>query len=164
MNYIYIGNIVNTHGIKGEVRMISDFKYKDKVFKKGFTVYVGRQREALVLNSYRVHKNYDMVTFEGIDNINDVIAYKGDKVYINRDDIEIDGYFDEDYLGLSVYENDRNIGTVAYLLKSKKYDLLVVDQNGKKHMIPNIPEFIKAIDLEQKRIDIYEMKGLIDED
>ena len=163
MNFIYIGDIVNTHGLKGEVRIVSDFKYKDKVFKKGFGVYVGRQKEPLTFNSHRVHKNYDMVTFEGITDINDVIAYKGDKVYINRDDVEIDGYFDEDYIGLSVYENDKKIGEVKYLLKSKAHDILVVDDEGKKHMIPNIKEFIKNIDLKEKRIDIYEMKGLIDE-
>ena len=39
MDYIYIGKIVNTHGIKGEVRILSDFKYKDRIFKNGFNMY-----------------------------------------------------------------------------------------------------------------------------
>ena len=73
MNLIYIGDIVNTHGIKGEVRILSDFKYKKDVFKKGNYVYVGYDKDKLKLNSYRVHKNFDMVTFEGINNINDVL-------------------------------------------------------------------------------------------
>ena len=82
MEYIYIGDIVNTHGIKGEVRIISDFKFKDQVFKKGIKVYVGRFKDELIINSYRTHKIYDMVTFEGINNINDVIIYKGIDILI----------------------------------------------------------------------------------
>lgn len=164
MKFIYIGDIVNTHGLKGEVRILSDFKYKSKVFKAGFTVYVGRMKEPLVLTHHRVHKDYDMVTFEGITDINDVIGYKGDKVYINREDIKIRGYFDEDYIGLSAYVDDKNIGEVTYILKSKAHDILVIDDHGVKHMVPNIKEFVKKVDLKEKRIEITEMKGLINED
>ena len=159
MNYIYIGDLVNTHGIKGEVRIMSDFKYKDAVFKKGMKLYLGKRKEELVINTYRIHKNYDMVTFDGIYNINDVIVYKGDSVYINRDDIEVDGYFDEDIIGLDVY-TDKLIGKVEYILKSKAHDILVLD-NGK--MIPNIPEFVKKIDLETARIIVLEVEGMTSE-
>ena len=60
MKFINIGKIVNTHGIKGELRILSDFKYKDKVFKKGFKFYVGKDKEELIVNSYRYHKIFDM--------------------------------------------------------------------------------------------------------
>lgn len=163
MNYIYIGDIVNTHGIKGEVRILSDFKYKDKVFKNNFILYVGKQKEPLTLTHHRVHKNYDMVTFEGLNDINEVLGYKGEKVYINREDIQIDGYFDEDYIGLEAYVKSQNIGKVVYLLKSKAHDILVIDHDGNKNMVPNIPEFVKNVDLKNQRIEIEEMKGLIDE-
>ena len=163
MKYIYIGDIVNTHGIKGEVRILSEFKYKEQVFKDGFLLYVGRNKEALKITHHRIHKNYDMVMFEGLSDINEVIGYKGDKVYIDREDLNVDGYFDEDYIGLDVYMKEHNIGKVVYLLKSKAHDILVVDDNGTKHMIPNIPEFIKEVDLTKKQIKVEEMKGLIDE-
>ena len=52
MNYIYIGDIVNTHGIKGEVKIISHFKYKSNVFIKGTSLYVGRGYHKLIINSY----------------------------------------------------------------------------------------------------------------
>ena len=81
MKYIYIGDVVNTHGLKGEVRLISDFEHKKKVFKKGFKLYIGRDKDELVINTYRVHKEYDMLTFEGLTSIDDVIIYKGDKAY-----------------------------------------------------------------------------------
>ena len=89
MDYIYIGDIVNTHGIKGELRILSDFKYKDKIFIHDFKLYVGRSKELLTIDTYRKHKEYDMVKFYEVEDINDAIAYKGDKVYINRNDIKI---------------------------------------------------------------------------
>lgn len=164
MKFIYIGDVVNTHGLKGEVRILSEFQYKDQVFKEGFTVYVGRTKEPLVLTHHRVHKNYDMVTFEGLSDINDVIGYKGDSVYINREDIQIDGYFDEDYIGLSAYVDNKEVGKVTYLLKSKAHDILVIDENGNKNMVPNIPEFVEKVDLKNNKIVIKEMKGLLHED
>ena len=53
MDFIYVGEIVNTHGIKGEVRIISDFKYKKDVFKKNFKIYVGKGKKELLINTYR---------------------------------------------------------------------------------------------------------------
>lgn len=163
MNYIYIGEIVNTHGIKGELRIISDFKYKELVFKENFKVYVGNRKEKLIIKTHRFHKIYDMLTFEGIDDINEAIVYKGDSVYINRDDIKVDGYLDEDIIGLNVYELDKLIGTVDGILKSNAHDILVIKNNKKNHMIPFIDEFIVNIDIENKRIDIKTIEGLIDE-
>ena len=75
MEYIYIGDIVNTHGLKGELRIISDFKYKNEVFKPGFNIYVGRQKEKLEIKTYRQHKNYDMVTLVDVNGIEEAIAY-----------------------------------------------------------------------------------------
>ena len=123
-----------------------------------------KERFVLILISnirmlFLVHKNYDMVTFDGIDNINDVIVYKGDAVYANRNDIKIDGYFDEDLIGLDVYTSSC-IGKVEYILKSKAHDILVLD-TGK--MIPNISEFVKQIDLNDKKIIVEKVEGLTDE-
>ena len=163
MKYIYIGDIVNTHGLKGEVRLISDFEYKKKVFKKGFKLHIGRTKEEVIINTYRVHKEYDMLTFEGLTSIDDVIIYKGDKVYINRSDLKIRGYFNEDLIGLSVYANNNYIGKVEYIMKNKAHNILVVTEDEKKNLIPNIKEFVTNIDLENKRIDVKEIKGLINE-
>ncbi len=163
MKYIYIGDVVNTHGLKGEVRLISDFEYKKRVFKKNFKLYIGRSKDEVVINTYRVHKEYDMLTFVDLTSIDDVIIYKGDKVYINRDDLKIKGYFNEDLIGLQVYNNDKYIGKVEYIMKNKTYNILVVTEDETKNLIPNIPEFIANIDLENKRIDVKEIPGLINE-
>lgn len=162
MNYVYIGEIVNTHGIKGEVRIISDFKYKKEVFKKDFNLYIGEDKTKLVINTYRIHKNYDMVTFIGINDINDVLDYKGKKVYINRDEIEFSGILDTDIIGLEVI-TDKKIGIVKDIMKTKAHDILVVEENDSRYLIPYIKEFVDKIDLKNKKIYIKEIEGLINE-
>ena len=159
---VYIGEIVNTHGIKGELRIISDFKYKDAVFTKGQKLYVGKRKQEVIINTYRKHKNYDMVTFEGVNDINEDIIFKNDDVYIKREDLNIDGYVDEDIIGLDVYDNDKLIGKVSGIVKNKQ-ELLVVENNQKNYFIPFVGEFIEHIDLDQKKINVKVIKGLLDE-
>ena len=158
---IYVGKIVNTHGIKGEVRILSDIDYKKDVFKIGNTLYIGKNKTPLIINTYRVHKNFDMVTFTSINDINEVLKYKGENVYIKKDEIKIDGYFDEELIDLEVY-TDKLIGIVKEIRKGYQ-DLLVV-VGKKEYLIPKIDVFINKIDIEDKKIYINSIEGLIDED
>ena len=160
-NLIYLGKIVNTHGLKGEIRIISDFKYKEEIFKINNVVYINNQK--YIIKSYRSHKQYDMVTLNGIDNIEAAENFKGLSVYIDRSDYSFNGYLNEDIIGLDVYDKDVFKGKIVDILKSNKYDLLVVD-GVKRHLIPNIPEFIKKIDLNSKKIYIEYIRGLDNED
>ncbi len=160
MNYAYLGKIVNTHGIKGEIRILSDFKEKDLVFKKDFNIYIGDSKIKEKINTYRVHKNYDMVTLIGYNDINEVLKYKGLNVYINKDDIK--GIItDEDYIDMDVY-TDKYVGKIKEILKGKE-DIFVVINNDKRYLIPNVDYFIKNIDFDNKKIYINEIKGLLDE-
>ena len=161
--YIKIGQIVNTHGIKGELKIISDFKYKDKIFVKDFNLYIGKNKECLTINTYRKYKIFDMVTFYNLNNINDVLIYKGEDVFVKKEDIKVDDYFDEDLIDLEVFSKDKYIGKVKSILKGVKNDNLIVDNNGIKNLIPNIKEFIEKVDLENKKIYIKEIEGLINE-
>ena len=160
MNYIYIGDIVNTHGIKGEVKIISHFKYKKNVFIKGTSLYVGEGKAKLIINSYRHHKIFDMVTFVGINDINDVLKYKGESIYIDKNEVKIDGVLNEDIINMDVYDGDSYVGRVTDILNNGVYDILVVG----KSMIPNIDEFINKIDVESRRIYINSIEGLLNED
>ena len=65
MELIYIGKIVNTHGLKGEMRLISDFKYKHEIFKINNELYVNNNK--YIINSYRKHKIFDMVTLSNVN-------------------------------------------------------------------------------------------------
>ena len=159
---VYVGEIVNTHGIKGELRIVSDFKYKDKVFFEGNKLYLGKRKQKVIIDSYRKHKNYDMVKFNDIDNINDAIIFKGDEVFIKREDLDIEGYVDEDIIGLKVYDDNKLIGKVTSIIKNKQ-EILVVKNRSKNYLIPFVDEFIKNIDLDKKILNINVIEGLLDE-
>ena len=155
MKNICIGKYVNTHGIKGEIKLISNFKYKEKVFKTGEKVYI--KDKEFIINSYRKHQKYDMLTFKNINNINDIIDLKGSLVYINESDLKLDNgeYLDTDLIGYLVYMNDLKgeVQDIKYLINNKK--LLVV----RGCYVPF--ELIKEIDFKNKKIIIEEIEGLL---
>lgn len=139
---IRIGKYVNTHGIKGEIRIVSDFSRKDLIFKKGFKIYI--KDNEFVINSYRKHKDYDMVTLEGINNINDIIDLKGNYVYIKREDIN--SFIDEDLYEYSVVVKEKEY-KIINIIENKAHKILVLNNNV---MVPYVPEFIdKKDDIEK---------------
>ena len=103
---------------------------------------------------------FDMITLVGFTNINEVLKYKNMPVYINKKDLKIDGYLDEDLIGLSVYVKDKLIGKVTDIIKNSKYSILVITD---KNMVPNLPEFIEKVDIDKHKIIIKEIEGLINE-
>lgn len=162
MKEMLIGEIVNTHGIKGELRIRSDFEEKETLYKIGREFYIGKKKEPVILTRYRVHKEYDMVTFEGMDDINDVLPYKGEFIYVDRDILE-PGIYPEDYIGLEAFVGTRYLGTINSLEKSKAHDLFKIE-GEKRYYVPKMNSFIEKIDLDNKKIYFIEMKGLFDED
>lgn len=162
MNLIYIGKIVNTHGIKGEVRLLSSFEEKDLVFKKNFKVYVGDEREELIINSYRPHKQFDMLTFKGINDINDVLKYKGKKLYINKDNLHLkeDEYLLEDLIGMNIICEGEALGVVSDIYEAPQGKLLYITF-AKNYYIPYNNNYIKEIDVKKKEIHAENIKGLI---
>ena len=137
-----IGKYVNTHGIKGEIRILSDFSRKDLVFVPKFKIYIDGNK--YIIKSYRRHKNYDMVTLDGINSINDIEHLKGSDVYIDRDDIN--GFIDEDlYEYKVVYKNKEYI--IKDILISKSNKILVLEDNK---MIPYVKDFIIKLDTDNK--------------
>lgn len=164
MQYIYIGKLVNTHGIRGEVRILSNFKYKENVFQAGNFIYIGSNYEKKCIKSYRKHKEFDMICMCGIEDINEVLPYKGEPIYFNREEVALPGILNEDLLDLSVYDYGVYIGKVSSILQSKAYDILEVQNENHTSLVPNIDVFVKKIDIRQKRIDIESIQGLLNED
>lgn len=164
MEYLYLGKIVNTHGIKGEVRILSKFKYKSKVLHKYFKIYIGRERIEEVINSYRPHKQFDMITMDGITNINDVIKYKGKSIFIKREDLVLgkDEYLDEDLIGLDVVMNDKVMGKVVRIDADLHQDKIVVNKDGTLYLVPYVCDIIKNINLKEGCITLEYIKGLLD--
>ena len=162
MNLIYVGKIVNTHGIKGEVRLLSNFEEKDLVFKKDFKVYVGDERKELIINSYRRHKEFDMLTFRGIEDINQVLKYKGKKVYIDKEDLHLkeDEYLLEDLIGMNIICDKEVLGVVSDIYEAPQGKLLYITF-AKNYYIPYNNYYIKEIDTKKKEIHAENIKGLI---
>ena len=159
MNYINIGKIVNTHGIKGELRILSNFRYKEKVFKKGITYYIGKTKEEFKVNSYRHHKIFEMVTFEGISNINEVLYLKGRQVYINEDDLKLDEdeFLSFKLIGFDVIINNKIVGKVEEIIDTPANEVLKVG----KILIPYVKDFVNKIDEDNKTIYINDIGGLL---
>ena len=162
MEFVFIGKIVDTHGIKGELRIRSDFEKKDVVFKKGTTLYIGNNKIEEVINTYRVHKDFDMVTFDGYDNINQVLKYLKENVYVNRDDLELSSadYLLSDLIGMEVIEDEEVLGKVVDYVYNKSNILLVIEGRISFY-IPYQGDFILKVDLINKKIYTNNAKGLI---
>ncbi len=155
MESICIGKIVNTHGIKGEIRLISDFERKNLVFKPGFKIYIGENLMVETINSYRKHKNFDMITLKNINDINEVLKYKGCLVYIDKDDLNLaaNDYLLTDLIGFEVKCNHQSYGTVQEVVTNKAHILLKIAKD-KDYYIPYLPEFITNVNLSKKEIEV----------
>ena len=148
MKYINVGKLVNTHGLKGEVRILSNFRHKQNVFVKGMKLYIGKKKEEFTINTYRFHKIYDMVTFDGINNINDVEYLKGSQVFINEEDLILDnGIYSGILIGFKVISDNKEIGIITEIIDTPANEVIRV---GDKILIPYVDEFIEKIDSENK--------------
>ena len=163
MTLIKIGKIVNTHGIKGELRLLSKFPYKDKVFINNMKIYIDK-KDIEIINAYRKHKNFDMITLKGYSNINEVLKYKGKYVYVDNNDIVLDNnkYLDEDLIGLNVIYEDNDKGIITDIERYDKTVLFNIKGNDKEYLIPYNDNLIDKIDINDKKIYIKDIKGLFE--
>lgn len=163
MNYILIGKIVNTHGIKGELRIISDFPYKDRVFKNNFNIYIGKDKINEVINTYRHHKIFDMITLKNYNNINEVLKYKGSLVYINRLDLKLNDneYLECDLLDFNIIINNNIIGKLSSFENHNNNKIIIVKNKEKEILLPYNNNLIENINLDKKEITYKKIEGLI---
>ena len=149
MDKIYIGKILNTHGIKGELRIRSDFLYKDKVFVKGNSLIIDDKK--YLIKTYRRHKTFDMVMLDEYNNINQVLFLVGKKVYFDKsllilDDNEV---LDSDLVNYNIVDTngiELEIEEVFYASSTNK----IIRTN--KCLIPFNSPMIKKIDKIKKEI------------
>ena len=162
MNYLYLGKIVNTHGIKGELRISSNIDKKDKIFIPGMKLYIGKNKDLEVISSYRHHKVYEMITLVGYNDINQVLKYKGLNVYINRDDIKLneDEYLLEELIGFSIINNGLILGKVKEIVYNNSNILLYI-MGDKDFYIPYKGDFINKVNIKNKEIIVSNIEGLM---
>ncbi len=162
MQQLYLGKVVNTHGIKGEIRIISNFAFKDKVFVKDFPIYIGENRKKEYINTYRIHKNYDMITLRGTNDINEVLKYKGKKVYIEKCDLKLKNneYVIDELIGFKVMCDNKEYGIIKDIYDNNGNTLLNIDYT-KEYYIPYRSNYINGVDLNKKEIYTTNVEELI---
>lgn len=161
---VLIGKIINTHGIKGELKIFPFSNDVNKFLNYGYFYIDGEDKKFEIENS-RVHKNQVLVKLKEFDNINQVERYKNKDIYVYTEDLnelEDSEYLIMDLIGISVIYNDVEIGKVKDIIQNSANDVIVVDgKDNKEIMIPNVDEFVKEIDLKNKRIIVELIKGMI---
>lgn len=155
MKYIFIGRIVNTHALKGEVRILSDFEFKDRIFKENTLLYIGENKDKEIIETYRKHKQFDMVKFKGIDYINDVLKYKGSKVYIDESILNLkdDEILISELINMDVYNDNKYVGKITEYRSDNGNNMLRVNNK----LIPYNKDFITKIDKENKIIYFHDI-------
>lgn len=163
MELVIVGTIVNHHGIKGEVKVIAHTDYPEERFKKGKTLYILKEEEyeKIVIDSVRFHKNFVLLKFNNINDINDCLEYKGLDIYSER--FEDDLVYITDLIDFKAYDEKNNlIGFVSnYLEVPQGYILELETEEGRKVLVPYVDEFIKDIDFENQEMVIHLIEGML---
>ncbi|MFA5575785.1 MAG: ribosome maturation factor RimM [Tissierellaceae bacterium] len=165
MEYTIIGKIINSHGVKGEVKVypLTDDVTRFNHLKKA---YVGDRKIELVAEWARYHKNLVILKFRDYDDINKILAFKDNFLYVRDDDrvnLPENHFFIYDLLGSHVYDMDSIfIGNLVDILQGAANDVYVVrDRENKEHMIPAVRQFIKDVNIAEKKIIIDPIEGMI---
>ncbi|WLV25739.1 ribosome maturation factor RimM [Aciduricibacillus chroicocephali] len=169
MELLNAGKIVNTHGIRGEVKVlrISDF---DDRFKPGNILYLegpDKEVQQVTVTAHRVHKGFDLICFKEFGNINEVEKFKGSYLKIPKtmlEELPDNEFYYHEIIGCSVFlPNGEELGKVKEILSPGANDVWVIQRpHGKDQLIPYIEEVVKSVDPTRKRIEIEPMEGLLD--
>ena len=160
MDKVYIGKIVSTHGIKGEIRILSDFPYKDKVFVVGNKIIIDDKEYEI--KSYRVHKNFDMVTLDDYHDINEVLFLMKKNVYFDKDSLKLseDEVLDEELITYEVLTNDGKKGIIKEIFMASSNNKIIRVMLDKEYLIPVNSPMLEKIDKKNKCIVINIIEGM----
>jgi 16S rRNA processing protein RimM len=167
-----VGKVVNTHGIRGELKVISSTDFPDVRFAKGSRLLLvdadGRNSLEVEVEAGRQHKNVFILKLSGLNNINEVEKYKGWDIKVtdkNLIELEEDEYYYHEIVGCRVVsEEGQEIGTVTEILTTGANDVWVAERpKGKPVLVPVIDDVLLKVDVEQKLITIRLLEGMMDE-
>ncbi len=164
---LQVGVISSTHGIRGEVKVFptTDDVKRFKKLKKVF-LDTGREHLPLEVECVKFFKQFAIVKFKGIDNINDIEKYKGKSLLVDRENavkLRKDEYFIADMIGLQVYTEDGEaFGVLKDVLETGANDVYIIDSSKYGEvLIPAIKQCILDVDIEGQKMTIHLMEGLV---
>lgn len=164
---LQVGVISSTHGIRGEVKV---FPTTDDVkrFKKLKQVVLdtGREKLPLEVESVKFFKQFVILKFKGIDNINDIEKYKGKSLLVDREHavkLRKDEYFIADMIGMDVFTEDGELfGVLKDVLETGANDVYIIEtQDEKEVLVPAIKQCILNVDIENRKMVIHLLEGLV---
>ncbi len=162
--FLEVGKIVNTHGIKGDLK-VAPWCNSVEVLCSFNKIYLNEGKNKLIIKSARPHKNVAIMHIDGIDTIETAEKMKNKVVYADRKDICLDEneYFIQDIIGCKILDFDTKkiYGTVTDVFKTGANDVYeITSDNEIKHLIPVIDNVIKETDINNQIIKVTPIKGL----
>ena len=165
--YLEIGQIVNTFGIKGMVK-IKPFTDDINRFDRLKKIYISNKngKKEYQIQEIKYHKNMVLMKLEGVDTPEQADLLRQSYLLVDRADeepLEEGVYYIVDLLGLEVYTDDNKLlGKVEDIFNTGSNDIYVVkDEMGKQILLPGIPDVLKNVDLEKGKITVHLIPGLI---
>lgn len=163
MTLLEAGKIINTHGVRGEVK-IENYCDDEIFFKKIKTVYIDSVPYNFI--SKRPHKNFVLAVIENIDTVEKAMALKNKVIYFDKDSIKLkEGqFFISDIIGFDVFDerSSKNIGKLYRVDELPHTRLYIIkNEDDIDIMIPDVPEFVKNVDFESKTITVSTIKGML---
>lgn len=161
---ISIGKILNFHGIMGEAKVGFSDAQRLKNLKKVMVKNI-----ELTVEKLRFHKNFAIIKFREISDINELLNFKGENIYLTKAEVqntlEEEEYLIDDLVGLNVFDDkDDLIGTVDSIAKSTGNDILLIKPQDEKYgniLIPFVKELVPIVDIKGKKIIIKPIEGLL---
>ncbi|WP_209972204.1 ribosome maturation factor RimM [Paenibacillus eucommiae] len=165
-----IGKIVNTHGIRGELKILSETDFPER-FDAGNSLIIldpDNKQTQVTVQSARTHKNMYIVKFEQYDNINQVEKYKGSLLKIEakfQEPLDEGEYYYHEILGCKVVTDEGlELGFISEILTPGANDVWVVTRPNKKQLLlPIIDEVLLDVDVTGKTVRVHLMEGLLEE-
>lgn len=160
MEKVYIGKIVSTHGIKGELRILSDFPFKDKVFIVGNKLIIDDKEYEI--KSYRVHKNFDMVTLDNYKDINEVLFLLKKDVYFDKSNLNLssDEVLDEDLIDFRVITKDGKVGVIKEIFMASENNKILRVEFDREILIPLDSPMVIELSKDKKEILVELIDGM----
>ncbi len=166
--YLEVGKVVATHGVKGMVRIqywtdSAEFLCN---FKKLYTKDDGS--EFLKVKRITPHKNVVLAEFCDITSIEEAEKYRNKVLFVNRNDIDLpeDRYFISDLIGLSVFDADskKELGKITDVFSTGANDVWQITNGGKDYLVPAVKEVMVLVDIENEKAEIRPMKGIFEDE
>ncbi len=160
MELIYIGQITSTHGIKGEIKIKSNFQFKDNVFKLGNKLIIDKQE--YTIKSYRVHKGFDMVCLNDFKDINEVLHLLRKKVYFDKDKLNLSSseVLDSELIRYQVLTTDGKEGIIKEIFYASPTNKIIRVFIDREYLIPINSPIIKSIDKNNSLVIIELIEGM----